>query len=585
MAAYQPDHDGHRPAMDRRAFLLAVVGAGAAVTLGGCTAREGGAPSPTSTRAAPSAPPTATATATEASAAPPRPTVRLPFGAFGFPSPFASNGPPGYVQMSLLYDTLLWKDSTGEPMPWLAQDVQRSADDLTYTFVLRDGVRWSDGMPLTPDDVVFTFDYYAGLQAVPPPVIAQPPRGIVAVTESGPTTVAVTLAAPDVTFLEQVAGTLPILPRHVWEGIGDPAAAQDVELLVGSGPYRLESGYGGDGSPLLYAANDDYFLGAPFVERIEFNPVDDQFTALLAGAVDSAIGQGLRPDILAPFEGEEFGVLTARGGSTTGLYWNLGRGGALADPQFRRACAMAIDRQELVDRLAGGNGVPGNPGFLGRENPFLVEVPQYPLDIGAANSLLDEAGYPPGDAGTREGPDGPLRFELLVSNAETDLGQLITASLAEIGVQATLVPVAPGPQLFGAKFAGEYQMALLGFPGPSAGSLNGDPDLLRRMFSSLAPPSLTSATGYANDRFDELAERQRVTFDIDERADIVATMQAIVAEDLPILSLYSPDTSFVFRTAVLEEWYLTPGRYPVDIDNKQLFATGRDTGTEIRPFS
>ncbi len=61
-------------------------------------------------------------------------------------------------------------------------------------------------------------------------------------------------------------------------------------------------------------------------------------------------------------------------------------------------------------------------------------------------------------------------------------------------------------------------------------------------------------------------------------------MQEIIAEDIPILSLYSPDTSFVFRRDVLEEWYLTPGRYPIDIDNKQLFVTGLSTGVTIRPI-
>lgn len=558
--------------MDRRRFLLLTAGGLTAAALGGCSngdEREEAA--------------TTTSGGEAGQELSPRPTVRLPFGAFGFPSPFASNGPPGYVQMSLLYDTLLWKDGTGELLPWLAEGVERSGDNLTHTFRLRDGVRWSDGTALTVDDVVFTFGYYAGLETLPPPVIGQPPRGIASVSASGPNTVAITLEAPDVTFAEQVAGTIPILPKHIWEGIDDPAAEQGASILVGSGPYRLASGVEGDGSPLLYEANDDYFLGTPFVERIEFTPVDDQFSALLAGAVDSAIGQGLRDDVLARFDGDEFEIITSRGGSTTGLYWNLDKGGTLADVRFRRACAMAIDREDLVDRLADGNGLPGNPGFLGVENPFFIDVQQYGHDIEAANALLDDAGYQR-TGGGRQGPDGaPLRFQLLVSSGDTALGELVSAALSQIAVETSLQPAEPGPQLFGAKFSGAYDMALLGFPGPSAGSLNGDPDLLRRVFSSQAPPSLTGATGYANQEFDELATRQRATFDEDERQEMVARMQEIIAEDIPILSLYSPDTSFVYRPTTLETWYLTPGRYPVDIHNKQLFVTGLESGTTIRP--
>lgn len=567
------------PGMGRRQFLVFGLGGAAALTIGACSSDDGTEPGTGATSGTePGAEPTDLEPAE-------RPTVRLPFGAFGFPSPFSSNGPPGYVQMSLLYDTLLWKDGTGELLPWLAESVERSDDDLTYTFALRPDVLWSDGTPLTADDVVFTFDYYAGLEGLPPPVIAQAPQGIASVTADGPTTVVITLETPDVTFPEQVAGTIPIVPQHIWEGIVDPAAEQDAAVLVGSGPYRLDSPYEGDGSPLLYVANDEYFLGAPFVERIEFTEVDDQFAALLADAVDSGTGAGLRDDILAPFENDDrFGVLVSPTESTTGLYFNLARGGALADVAFRRACAMAIDRQDLVDRLADGNGRPGNDGFLGEENPFFTEVEQYDFDVQGANTLLDDAGYARADGGTRQGPDGaPLSFELLVSSLEVALGELVSGALGEIGVATTIRAAEPGPGLFGAKFTGQFDMVLLGFPGPSAGSLNGDPDLLRRVFSSAAPPSLTSAVGYANPAFDELADQQRVTFDEDERAAIVTEMQGIIAEDIPILSLYSPDNFFVYRADVLEEWYLTPGRYPIDIDNKQLFVTGLRTGVTIRP--
>ncbi|MEJ7844339.1 MAG: ABC transporter substrate-binding protein [Acidimicrobiales bacterium] len=570
------------PGMGRRQFLVFGLGGAAAFTIGACSSDDetaSGAGSGATSGTEPGAEPTDLEPA-------PRPTVRLPFGAFGFPSPFSSNGPPGYVQMSLLYDTLLWKDSTGEPLPWLAESFERSDDDLTFTFELRPDVLWSDGTPLTAEDVVFTFDFYAGLEGLPPPVVAQAPQGIASVTASGPTTVAITLESPDVTFPEQVAGTIPIIPRHIWEGITDPAAEQDVAILVGSGPYVLDSAFEGDGSPLLYVANDEYFLGTPFVERIEFTEIEDQFAALLGDAVDSGVGTGLRDDILGPFENDDrFGILTSQGQSTTGLYFNLTKGGALADAGFRRACAMAIDRQDLVDRLAGGNGRPGNPGFLGEENPFVADVEQYAFDVEGANTLLDDAGFARADGGGRQGPDGaPLSFELLVSNLETALGELVSAALGEIGVETTIRAAEPGPGIFGAKFSGQFDLVLLGFPGPSAGSLNGDPDLLRRVFSSEAPPSLTSAVGYANPAFDELAAEQRVTFDEDERATIVAEMQALIAEDVPIISLFSPDSTFVFRTDVLEEWYRTPGRYPIDIDNKQLFVTGLSTGVTIRPI-
>ncbi len=563
--------------VDRRRFLFGAAGAGA-LLLAGCSSAK---KQSTSTSSSASKPTNQNAR-TLAPAA--RPTVRLPHGAFGFPSPFASNGGFGYIQMSLLYDTLLWKDGSGKLLPWLASRFARSADNLTYTFELRPGLKWGDGKALTADDVAFTFAYYKKQKALPPPVVVQPPAGVASVRASGPTTVAIRLLAPDVTFAEQVAGALPIIPRHIWSSIADPSSAQKLDVLVGSGPYRLKS-YAGDGSPLLYTSADRYFLGAPFVRRIEFNEVDDEFTALLAGAIDAGGGFGVRADVLDQFRrNDSFGTLTSRGTTTDALYWNLTKGGALADVKFRQACAKAIDRKDLVARLAAGNGEPGNPGFLGSANAFRTGVEQYDLDVRAANGMLDAAGYLRSGSGTRKAPGGsPLSFELLIANTEAPLAEVLKTALAKIGVELKPKPVQVGPALYGGKLSGGYEMAVLSYPGPSGGGPNADPDLLRSLFSSKVPPSLTSATGYANATFDDLADRQHRTFDETARKDLVDQMQHIIARDLPVLSLYYPDNVLVFRKAVLDGWYSTPGQFPTGSDNKQLFVAGVAAGTAIRP--
>ncbi len=101
------------PGMTRRTFVRCTAGAAAGVYLGGC-GRAAGAPEPR--------------------------TVRLAGNGFGFPSPFAYIAGPGYIQMSYLYDTLVWKDASGRIIPWLATRFARSHDGLTYTFELRRGV-------------------------------------------------------------------------------------------------------------------------------------------------------------------------------------------------------------------------------------------------------------------------------------------------------------------------------------------------------------------------------------------------------------------------------------------------------------
>lgn len=567
MTDERPDTPARPFSLDRRQFLLAALGGAGALALGACSSSDdssrpgGGSAS--------------------------RPTLRLAHGALGFPSPFASNGGPGYNQMILLFDTLLWKDGTGELLPWLAKSHKVSEDKLTHTFELREGVKWSDGRPLTTDDVVFTFDYYAKNDPLSPPVIIQPPKGIAKVAKTGANTVEFTLDKPRITFAEQVAGAVPIIPKHVWESIRDLAGSLDPEVhLVGTGPYRLES-YNDDGGPLLYTARDDYFLGAPYVKRIEMNNITDAFSGLLSGGSDVARGFGLRDDILAPFESNpEYGKITELGSFVTAqLYWNLGKGGALADPRFRQACVMAIDRKDLVTRLAAGKGQPGNPGFLGPQNPFRVPVRQYDFDVAGANALLDGAGYRMGSNGVRQTPDGkPLSFELRYDNADAvPLSELVIPALKRIGVEPRPKPALIGPELFGPKLFGGHEMAILPYPGPAPGGPNADPDVLREMFSSRGPAvSLTAANKYVNPTFDDLADKQLVTFDEAERRAIVTRMQQIIADDIPLIPLYYPESALVFRKRVLDQWYFTPGQFPTSEDNKQLFITGQKSGTKIR---
>jgi len=546
------------PVVDRRRFLLASLSGAAALALGSCS-------SPSGQRSGL--------------------RLRLPQGATGFPSPFAANADIGYNQMSLIYDTLLWKDGSGQLLPWLAQEYSSSPDHLTYTFRLRDNLMWSDGRPLTSDDVVFTFDYYAEQETLSPPVIIQPPKGIAKVVAMGPSTVEITLESPAVTFAEQVAGAVPIIPRHVWSKIKDPGAAQSTKVLVGSGAYRLTS-YSGDGAPLLYQARAGYFLGAPYVQRIEERAIEDQFTGLLSGETDVARGEGLRDDTLAPFRSDpRFGMVTQEGSTTQPLYWNLRKEGALSDVRFRQACALAIDRRDLVTRLAAGRGLPGNPGFLSPKNRFYAPAAQYEFDLAGANALLDAAGYPMGSGGIRQAPGGGggrLSFELLIDNAQAPLSEILVASLRRVGIELRPKPVQIGPQLFGNKLVGNYDMAVLFFPGPGPGGPNADPDILRQLFASTVPATLEAASAYANASFDDLAARQLVTFDEAERKALVARMQAIIADELPVLPLYYPEVAVLYRKSVLDQWYFTPGQFPAESDNKQLFITGAPTGTNIR---
>lgn len=556
-------------AMDRRAFLRACVGATATLALGACTGAEDSAQPGGAAVAEPSTPA-------------PRPKVRLPGGSWGFPSPFSYFLGPGYERMSLIYDTLLWKDAAGDLVPWLASDYERSDDGLTYTFALREDVRWHDGEPLTAADVAFTFAYYAEHADRLPPFVIIRPQEVAEAKAIGDHRVEIRLSKPIVTFPELVAGRLPIIPQHVWADIDDPGGASELDVLIGSGPYRLEERSQG-GTAYLYTAHDDYFLGTPFVERLEMPPVDDQLTAVLADDLDAGAPQvtGATEEALAPFRDDpQFGVIDGPLDFTVALYWNLAKGGALDDVRFRRACAMAIDRDKLVERLVSGQGVAGNPGFLPPDHPFHADVEDYPFDPDRAASLLDDAGYSRSAEGVRRDTDGrPLRFKLLAVPPVSSVVDLVIGALEPLGVELEIDPV-DFPGLAGAMSSGSYDMAL-----PLYGNVSGDPDYMRRLYASTVTKLFHSARGYANDEVDELAAAQRVAADEGQRRQLVARLQRLVANDLPFLPLYYPTSYWVFRREVFAQWAFTPdaGFFGSPF-NKQVFVTGTKAGgTEIRP--
>ena len=165
--------------------------------------------------------------------------LRTAGGPWGYPSPFAYSKGPGLVHDLFLFDTLLWKDSTGKAIPWLAASWQRSPDAKEWRITLRDGIKWHDGQLLTADDVVFTLDYVTKGPGRAAPGLVRLPEIAEAVAD-GPTGVVIRLTRPFAPF-EVLLGRLPIIPRHVWADVSDPAKFQGAAAVMGSGPYKLDA--------------------------------------------------------------------------------------------------------------------------------------------------------------------------------------------------------------------------------------------------------------------------------------------------------------------------------------------------------
>ncbi len=240
-----------------------------------------------------------------------------------FPSPFA---------FSLLFDMLTWKDGRGL-IPWLAERWEVSDDGHGYTFHLRPGVRWHDGRELTAAGVAFSLAYYGAH-----PFKWATTDMVERAEAIDDRTVTVRLSRPFAPFLEDIAGVVPIILRHIWEPIADPLRFLAPEAAIGSGPFTLASYKEGAGEYLL-RANPAYFRGRPLVGELAYRlvPQAQNVVALQQRATDAALATDY--DVARTFgQGPTYRALATPPFSVVRLVFNVERS-PFDRVEFRRALA------------------------------------------------------------------------------------------------------------------------------------------------------------------------------------------------------------------------------------------------------
>lgn len=289
--------------------------------------------------------------------------------------------------------------------------------------------------------------------------------------------------------------------------------------------------------------------------------------------------EGLPDEVIKPFEtSDQYGVLKDPGNWNLALHFNLAKGFPYSEARFRQAVAYAVDRQDMVDRILLGRGKPGSPGGLAPAHPMAAgDLPTYKRDVAKAKSLLDELGLKDSNGdGTRELPDGtPFRQEVQTSNRFTPKSaELLKEYLREVGIDVEIKSLDRAAADAAAN-EGHFSMALVGY-----GGIMGDPETLTTRFSSKSRGGgFSRAKGYANPQFDTLAQKQLTTLDEAQRKQEVIEMQKILANDLPVLSLYVPDRVMIYRKGGFSNWYFTPGCSPCGATgNKHMLVTGLKTG-------
>lgn len=470
-----------------------------------------------------------------------------------------------YEVYNLQYATLTDKAADDfSTIPGLAESWTGSDDGLSYTYTLREGLKWSDGEPLTADDIAYTinrsrdeawtnhYSTVANLEAT-------------AVDER---TVTITTSVPDPKLPTM---DVYIVPKHIYEGVSaDELADYDAMDGVASGQYSLKEWNSGESWTM--EKNPNWWGRDNGIDRVVFrvfSNADAMVAALQKGEIDAAHNFGAEgAEVLK--DDPEIEVVVGLQGGFTELALNGGEGGlgdghpALQDTVVRQAIYQAIDRQAIFDGVSLGLGAVGTTLSPSADTSWIPDLgdENWAYDPAAANALLDEAGYVDADGdGVRDMPDGSrsLTFRY-VERSESEnadsIREFVVEYLDAIGIELD-VQVMDDTQLYDAQIAGEYDMFVWGWT-PFV-----DPDPMLSYFTCAQVTTDVEAAGY-NDanwcsaEYDELYAQQNVELDPAKRREIVGQMLKLFnRESTYLVLLMDPDLQ-AYRTDRFEGWLRQP---------------------------
>lgn len=442
-----------------------------------------------------------------------------------------------------IFSGLVAHDFNLNPVPDLAERWEVAPNGRTYTFHLAPGAVFHDGVPLTSEDVRFTFDelllrYHSRTRTS----IGDNLRRILTPDSH---TVVFEFDRPYAAFLQLLDVTnTPIMPKHLYEGT-DPLTNPRNTSPVGSGPFQFQEWLRGDHITLV--RNERYFKeGRPYLDRVVYRVMPSAAMAAIAferGEVDYFLNPS--PLDVARLRNMEGVVVTDRGregfATVETLIPNLTRA-PLSDLRVRRAIAHAIDRDYLVSSLLQGMGVAAT-GPVSRllDWAYNPNVTRYERNIDVANQLLDEAGY-------GRGADG-VRFHLRFVHASSyaKVAEIVRDQLREIGIAVDLELMEFSAAVDAVYIRKDFDLGFASFEnGP-------DPDIgVKRtvVSSNIAPVPFSNGASYRNQRVDELFNLAASELERERRAQYYFEAQDILVRELPYFWLYEPRSAVAYRAGL-----------------------------------
>lgn len=415
-----------------------------------------------------------------------------------------------------MYDSLLAWDADLNVIPALAESWE-TPDDVTYLFALRQGVLFHDGAEMTAKDVVYSFEM--ALNPVEPGVKVPYLDNVASVEALDDYTVQVNMSKPDPTLTGTLAWThyTPIVPDGIFDRI---------EVLsdgIGTGPFRLVE-YSQDDQIVYEAFPDFWDAGVPGIQTLTLKMLPDEqqrVAALRSGEIDGAT---FSADVAAILGSDEITVLSGLTSAPAVIHFSMVEDVPWRNLAVRQAINLVVDRQEIIDKVYGGNAEltgPIPPGFGPWPLAGDTIAAAYANDVERAKALMEEAGYADGFDVTLQSIASPRET--------TQIAEIIQQSLKQLNINVSVEPLEIGT------FAANVGTGAFEWASTRRG-MRGDPSAHVVDFRSGTSNNLAwFGEGWAHDEFDTLFDEGLSTVDEARRKEIYDRLQEIVLEEVPNL--------------------------------------------------
>ncbi|WP_099159922.1 ABC transporter substrate-binding protein [Virgibacillus ndiopensis] len=428
-----------------------------------------------------------------------------------------------------IYDTLVrYKEENTEVKPALATEWTPSEDGLTWTFKLRDDVKFHDGTDFTAEDVVYNFErwatsaeyiYYGYMFGASEDDLG----GIIEKVEAtGDYEVKFTLSEPNAPFLQTLA-----MPPF---GIASPDAIKEhgedyFKNPVGTGPFVFEEWVPDDS--ITVTKNENYFGEVANVDKVIFRTIPDngaRFMELQSGSIDMMTG--LNPqDIQTAESDENLQIIRRPSMNVSYMAMNTGKEGPMSEKLVRQAINLAIDKEKLITLYEGIGKAAKNPippSLWGYND----EIEDYGYDVEKAKALLAEAGYADGFDITLYTFANPRPY----MPQPKVTAQAIQEMLKEVNINVEIIENDWDTHLSVTE-NGEHDMAFLGWTGD-----NGDPDNFLYVLLDKDNAKMGSAGNiafYKSDEVHDLLKEAQTEMDQEKRTELYLKAQELIHEDAP----------------------------------------------------